>query len=408
MTLREELLKILKSVEEPDFTFVEKDFPPVFTRAEGIKVYDSEGNEYLDFSSFFGVSFTGHSQSFVKGEAEKGFYHGLGDLIPSEEKILLMKKLSGIIGEGYKGILSQNGSDAVEACLRSAFLYKESRKIIAFEGAYHGTSLGVLSATYSNKFRKRFEKLLPFETKFFQYSVNSISEIRNFLKNNEVSAIIIEPVQGRAGIRIAEKEFLLSLKKLSEEFDLPLIFDEVFTGFGKTGEYFAKDYFGIKPDLIAFGKALSGAFPLSGCFGKERIMNLWGESKGEASFTFTFSGSPFFSRVALRNLEFLEKLNFRKKVREIENLMKKGLSELKNKYKNKIKEVRGIGAIWGIELYHPIDSFIVFKKLLNEERIITLPSGEKGETIEVLPPVIVKEIEINKFINSLEKVLETL
>ena len=407
MVSYKKLLNILKKVEEPDFTFVEGSFPPVFENAEGIIVKDVEGNEYLDFSSFFGVSFTGHSQAFIKEEAKKGFFHGLGDLIPSKEKILLMDEISNIIGNNFKGILLQNGSDAVEACLRSAYLYKKNKTVIAFKGAYHGTALTALSVTYSSNFRERFSDLLPFRAKFFDYSLDSLEKIDSYLSKNQASSIIVEPIQGRAGIKIPPKGFLKGLEKISNEKDIPLIFDEVFTGFGKTGEYFAKDYFKVKPDLIAFGKGLTGAFPLSGCFGKREIMDLWGESRGEATYTFTFSGNPFFSRVALRNIKKIESLNFRKKVREIERFLSRELERLKSIFTSKIKGVRGLGTMWGIELFPPLNSFQVFKRLLLNEKIITLPSGEKGEALEILPPLIAEEKDLEKLIKALERTFET-
>ena len=407
MASYKKLLKILKKVEEPDFTFVENGFPPVFENAEGIRVRDVEGNEYLDFSSFFGVSFTGHSQSFIKEEAKKGFFHGLGDLIPSKEKILLMEEISNIIGGNFRGILLQNGSDAIEACLRSAYLYKKNKTVIAFKGAYHGTALTALSVTYSSNFRERFSDILPFKAEFFDYSLDSLGKIDSFLSGNQASAIIVEPIQGRAGIKIPPEGFLKGLERLSKKNDIPLVFDEVFTGFGKTGEYFAKDYFKVKPDLIAFGKGLTGAFPLSGCFGKKEIMDLWGESRGEATYTFTFSGNPFFSRVALRNIKKMESLNFKKKVREIERFLSGELGRLKSIFTSTIKEVRGLGTMWGIELLPPLDSFQVFKRLLSKEKVITLPSGESGETLEILPPLIVEKKDLETLIKSLERTFET-
>jgi len=402
------LRNILKDTEEPDFTFIDKDFPPIIKKTKGFKFYDIEGKEYIDFCSFFGVSFTGHSQNFIKKEAKKGTFHGLGDIIPSESKIKLMQTLSEITGENFKGILLQNGSDAIEACLRSSYLYKKSNKIIAFHGSYHGTSLPALSVTYSPRFRKRFNDLLPFKTEFFDFSLNSIEKIKKFIKNNRVSAIIIEPIQVRAGVRIPEKAFLEELKAISVKYDIPLIFDEIFTGFGKTGKMFAKDYFDIQPDLIAFGKALSSAFPISGCFGKPEIMDLWGQNKGEAIYTYTFSGNPFFTRVALKNLNFLDKHKYKEKVKNIEKILKNKLIPIQKEYPNKIKEIRGVGALWGVEFRPPLNSVLVFRKLLEEYGFLTLPSGLASETIEIIPPLVIKNNYLLKLISALKKTIETL
>jgi len=399
-------LELLKKYEESDLTFISEHFPPVLQNSNGVNIFDTEGNRYTDLTSFFGVSFSGHSQYFIKEEIDKGFYHGAGDFLPNIYKIELMEKLSKLTGENFKGILLENGSDAIEFCLRTAFLYKKNRKFISFKGGYHGTTLAPLSVTHSSKFRKGFEDILPFEAVFFDFSISSINKIIKYLSDNNVAGIIIEPIQGRAGIKIPEKGFLKEIESVSNEFNIPLIFDEIFTGIGKTGEIFAKDYFDIKPDMIAFGKALTSSFPLSACFGKPEIMDIWGENTGEARFTMTFSGNPFFSRIALKNLKFMEDNDYDSKVKKIEVYFKENLMPLKEKHNKIIKDIRGIGVLWGIEFTPPVKGFEIVKQLF-KKGFITLPSGEKGETIEIIPPFIIDIKELESFIYSLENILET-
>jgi acetylornithine/succinyldiaminopimelate/putrescine aminotransferase len=399
-------LEILKNYEERNLTFIDKDFPPILQDADGVFVFDSGGNRYIDLTSFFGVSFSGHSQKFIKDEIERGFYHGAGDYLPNIYKIELMEKLSKLTGKDFKGILLENGSDAIEFCLRTAYLYKKSKKFISFKGGYHGTTLTPLSVTHSLKFRKDFEDILPFEAIFFDFSINSIKRIKRYLSENNAAGIILEPIQGRAGIKIPDNNFLKEIESIAKEFNTPLIFDEMFTGIGKTGKIFAKDYFDVKPDMIAFGKALTSSFPLSACFGKPQIMDIWGESKGEAKFTMTFTGNPFFSRIALKNLKFMEKSKYEQKVKKIEVFFKNNLKPFEKKYKDLIKEIRGIGVLWGIEFIPPLKAFDIVKHLF-KEGFITLPSGENGETIEIIPPFIIDIKELKSFIYSLEKILET-
>lgn len=388
------LLEKLKRYEEGDFTFIEGDFPPVLCGAEGIRVVDCEGKEYIDLTSFFGVSILGHSPEFVKKETERGFFHGMGDLLPSREKIELLESLSNLLGGEWKGILLQNGSDAVEACLRTAYLLTGKKRIIAFEGAYHGAGLGALSATYGKRFREKFEEVLPMKAVFFPFSEKSLKGIEKAVKEGNVAGIIIEPVQGRAGIKFASPRLLKGLRKIADSYRVPLIFDEIYTGFYKTGKPFAKDFFGVEPDMIALGKALSASFPISACMGKEWIMDVWGKSNGEASYTYTFSGNPFFCRVALAALREYENIRAREKAEEIgawidelsRPLIEKGF----------VRERRGVGILWGFDIGEPGAGYKAFRFLL-DRGWITLPSGLKGEVLEIIPPLIVDRKTIEEF-----------
>ncbi len=393
------LLKILREVEEGDFTYILKDFPPVLSRASGLYVEDVEGNSYRDLSSFFGVSMLGHSPDFIKEEASKGFFHGMGDLLPSREKVLLLHELSRLLGGGWKGLLLSDGADAVEACLRTAFLFKGGSKVIAFEGAYHGTSLGALPVTYSRKFKERVELILPFRGIFFPPRAESLGEIEGEVKKGDVFAIIIEPIQGRAGIKPAPRKLLHGLREIASKYQVPLVFDEIYTGFYKTGKPFAKDLYGVEPDLIALGKALSAAFPLSACMGKPRVMDAWGKSSGEASYTFTFSGNPFFCRVALRTLKEYERINAGAKAERIQLWVEEEL----RRHRVKI-EHRGIGVLHGFDFGRPGEGFKIFRWLL-EKGWITLPSGMVGEVLEIIPPFTVEREVLSEFVRDLSAYL---
>ncbi len=392
------LLYKLKRLEEGDFTYIQGNFPPVFCGGDGLNVWDCEGKRYIDLSSFLGVSILGHSPEFIKREAGKGFFHGMGDLIPSREKIELLEKLSELLGGEWKGMLVQNGSDAVEACLRTAYLYRGRGKIIAFEGAYHGTGLGALSPTQGKKFRGRFKEILPFETEFFPFSEDALGEIGKRAGAGNITAVLIEPIQGRAGIRIAQIGLLRGLREISDRFKVPLVFDELYTGFYKTGAPFAKDKFRVEPDLIAIGKALTTAFPLSACMGKKWIMDAWGKSSGEASYTYTFSGNPFFCRVALRALEEYKRINAKGKAEEIGTWIEELSSPLIEK--KLIGERRGTGIIWGFDFGKPNEGYKTFRHLL-ERGWITIPSGLKGEVLEIIPPLIVSREILEEFFREL-------
>ncbi len=394
-----ELLKRLKKVEEGDFTFVEGNFPPVIRWAKGLEVGDVDGRTYRDLTSFFGVCMLGHSPDFVMQETEKGFYHGMGDLLPSEEKIYLLEKISSLLGGGWKGILLSDGADAVEACLRTAFLKKGPGKIIAFQGAYHGTSLGALSTTWGERFRGRFIQALPFSTSFFLFAEDSLPLIRREIESGGVMAIVVEPIQGRAGIRMASRGFLQGLRDISWQYQIPLIFDEIYTGFYKTGRGFAKDLYGVEPDMVALGKALSASFPISACMGREDLMEVWGESTGEASYTFTFSGNPLFCRVALRALEEYRRIRAEEKAKDIQGWIEEGLSRLSLKI-----EHRGVGVLHGFDFGKEGEGFRAFRWFL-QRGWITLPSGTRGEVLEIIPAFITEKEIIEEFLKELFRYL---
>ncbi len=394
-----DLLRRLKRVEEGDFTFVEGDFPPVIKGAKGIFVEDVDGNIYRDLTSFFGVSMLGHSPDFIKDEAEKGFFHGMGDLIPAEEKILLLEEISALLGGGWKGVLVSDGADAVEACLRTALLKRGPGMVVAFEGAYHGTALGALSATWGEKFRERFRQVLPFPARFFPFEEASLSRIEGLARRERIMAIIIEPIQGRAGIRVAPNSLLQGLRELSYRHGIPLIFDEIYTGFYKTTKPFARDLYRLEPDLIALGKALSASFPLSACMGKGEFMDAWGQSRGEASYTFTFSGNPFFCRVALRTLKEYRKIKAWEKAEEIQEWIEEGLVKRGIRIKH-----RGLGVLHGFDFGKEGEGFRAFRWFL-ERGWITLPSGIKGEVLEIIPPFIIQKEVIDQFLRELSAYL---
>jgi len=326
-----ELAGRLKKVESPDTTYFSKDFPVFWDSASGANVVDVDGNRYLDLNAGFGVAAIGHSHprliQTVTRQAEV-LIQGMGDVHPTELRLDLAEKLLEISGFGNDGkvIFGMSGSESVEAALKTAALFTGKPGVIAFENSYHGLSLGTLSVTHWSKFREGLEGLtageasyFPFPEKDAEQATGVLDEIETYLEGDgvqSVGTILVEPIQGRGGIWTPPKGFLEGLRKICDRHGLVLIFDEIYTGIGRTGKWFAWMHERVRPDLLVAGKALGGGLPISVCIGRTAVIDAWGESGGEARHTFTFLGHPLACSSAVETLAILEDENLIERARE--------------------------------------------------------------------------------------------
>lgn len=402
----------LKAVECQNVTYLAEDYPIFLNKSDATNVWDVDGNRYVDLTSFFGVSFIGHNHPLIRRcLGEPDLVNGLGDVLPSVSKVELLEEINRLLGGGYVGILGQNGSDAVESAIKTAYLYTGKPGIIAFKGAYHGLSLGALMATYNPKFKDPFRAYLPDNTIYFVFPTSLEEsdavgrEIEDHLRSrNDVGLVILELIQARGGVKIVPKDFVKRLAELSKEYGVVLAFDEIYTGCGRCGRLFLYEYYGVQPDVIILGKALSSSFPLSVMMAKEHIMKAWPKSGGEAIHTSTFLGHPLMSKVALEVLRYIEKEKLWKVAEKSGEYLMKKLLNLREKHPDCVKDVRGMGLLVGIEL-NGISAFELSKELLKMGYIV-LPSGLNGEVLEITPPVIVSKEIIDDFIQVLSRVLE--
>jgi 4-aminobutyrate aminotransferase-like enzyme len=315
----QETLALLRAHESRNLLFTEPDgsWPIVWDRARGVRVWDEEGKGYLDLTAAFGVAAAGHANPAVvrAGQAQMGrLLHAMGDVHPHAPKARLARELSGLTFERWrktsgKVIFGNSGFEAVEAALKTARLATGQRGIIAFEGGYHGLGYGALNATHRELFRGPFEnqlggfgRFVPFPTRVADLAAVE-SQIRRRARGEKIGAVLVEPVQARGGMRIPPPEFLPWLRSWCDEQGALLILDEIYTGFGRTGKWFACEHSGVVPDLICLGKALTGGFPLSVCVGRADLMDAaWPASQGEAIHTSTFLGHPVGCAMALAQL----------------------------------------------------------------------------------------------------------
>ena len=327
----------LRAHESRNITYVSPGFPVFWERAHGVNVWDVDGNRFLDLTSGFGVASLGYTpQSIVEAMQDQStrLYHAMGDVHPSAEKAALCRRLSQLTFEKWnlgpgKVILTNSGSEAVEAALKTAWLATKRRGVLAFTGGYHGLGYGALTVTGRSLFRDPFHAQLADFASFLPFPhcqqcpyeampcepaaclpdcMNTfLCQAENLLAKGDIGAILVEPVQGRGGEVVPPEWFLPLLRSLADQYGVLLIFDEIYTGFYRTGTRFACDHGNIQPDIICLGKALTSGFPLAACVARAKVMdNAWPESTGEALHTSTFLGNPLGCRMALQSLELLE------------------------------------------------------------------------------------------------------
>jgi 4-aminobutyrate aminotransferase-like enzyme len=384
----------LARVESRNVTALFPESPIFWERAAGANVWDVDGNRFVDLGGAFGVVNAGHAHPRIVTairEQSGALLHGMGDVHPARIKVELLERLSRLFpgGGGARGVLSSSGSDAVETALKTALLATGKPGVVAFEGAYHGLSLGALDATWRADFRDPFSARLPGATRFVPYG--ELEGLRS-LDPSAIGAVLVEPVQGRAGERVPPRGFLRALRALCDERGWLLIADEVYTGFGRTGRWFACDHENVIPDLLCVGKGIASGMPLSACLGRATLMDVWPESRGEALHTQTFLGHPVTCAAALASISVLEDERL---VERSANLgaatlewLRKGL-ETAPKAAANVVEVRGIGLMIGIEGRD--DSARRACRAALQGGVVVLPSGPRGEVLSITPPLTISE-----------------
>jgi len=432
-----ETIALLRDYESRNLLFTEPDgsWPIVWERAKGVNVWDAEGKKYLDLTAAFGVAAAGHANPNVVKAGQKQMarlLHAMGDVHPHALKAQLARELSRITFERWakknrqsaignrqsgKVIFSNSGFEAVESALKTAMLATGKHGVIAFEGAYHGLGYGALNATHREHFRSPFRSQLrefghfaPFPKKTSDLATVEF-QVRHFFRRERISAILVEPIQARGGINVPPKEFLPLLRKLCDEHGALLIADEIYTGFGRTGKWFACEHSGVIPDLICLGKALTGGFPLSACIGRADLMDAaWPASTGEAIHTSTFLGHPVGCAMALAQIKEIERLKLPKHSAELGKFLLDALASIQDSKSKTQNSVRGLGLMVGVELSLPdgksaTEAALTAVKTLLHRGYIFLPEGEHGNVISFTPPLTITKAQLAKAVGALAEIL---
>ena len=418
----------LRCFESRNITFIEPDgsWPIVWERAKGMRVWDDSGREYLDFTAAFAVAAAGHANPRIVGAGQRQMaklLHAMGDVHPHALKAELARELSRLTFERLakqigKTIFCSSGFEAVEAALKTAHLATGRTRVIAFENAYHGLGYGALNATWRSNFRSPFRRQIGRFASFvpFPRVKADLTKLEQRLavecRKHNVSAILVEPIQGRGGTNIPPAGFLKLLRKVCDQQGALLICDEVYTGFGRTGRWFASEHFGVMPDLLCLGKALTGGFPLSACVGSVEVMDrAWPESTGEAIHTSTFLGHPVGCAMAIASLRELELRKLPARSAEMGQLFLGELKRLAKRIGRSRCRPRGLGLMLALELFYDDSTpaadiaLSVIKRLL-KDGFILLPEGDPANILAFTPPLTVGKSHITKLIRALGRALE--
>ena len=423
-------IQLLRDHESRNVTFMEPDgsWPIVWERAKGVHVWDADGKKYLDLTGAFGVAAAGHANPNVvkAGQQQMGkLLHAMGDVHPHALKAKLARELSRITFERWsdgersgKTIFCNSGFEAVESALKTAMIKGGKYGVIAFNGGYHGLGYGTLNVTHREHFKspfrlqlREFANYVPFPTKPSDLAIVE-TLIGRLFQRGWVGAILVEPMQARGGINIPPPGFLPLLRKLCDRHGALLILDEIYTGFGRTGKWFACEHSEVVPDLICLGKALTGGFPLSACVGRAELMDAaWPVSNGEAIHTSTYLGNPVGCAMALAQIAEIGRLKLPDRSAQLgEYLLKLLEEEIPNL--NYRVAIRGSGLMVGVELHRTDgkpateEALRAIKAMLHRGYLM-LPEGEHSNVISFTPPLTITKTQLAQTVTELKMVLTT-
>lgn len=412
------LLKKLRQSECAHVTYSDSGFPVFIRKARRSDVWDADGNRFVDLTSFFGVCSLGHANSVLQkavSDQLKDGWHSMGDVHPHVLKVEAAEALKSILPEKLSRIFfSSSGSEAVETALKSAQLMTGRSSFVYCRGSYHGLGYGALSITDRDYFRKPFIGRNSFSNiriEFTDFSASqsrvelNIDKISRILKQKKTAAVILELIQGRGGVRQAHPEWVRGLKQICRKYGTLLIFDEIFTGFGRTGKNFAFEHFGVQPDLLCLGKSMANGFPISACVMGKDVENAWGASTGEAKHTSTFLGHPLGCLMITQTVKLLKTASVKKDISRIDDAMSTLIQDLHDKYPEHIRSVSGLGAMRGIKFRPQINVFNLVKLLL-KKGYIALPSGSESEVLSLTPPFCLSTKDLQSFFRELHLILK--
>lgn len=399
-------------------------------RAQGVSFIEEDGKRYLDFLAGYGVANVGHNHPTVKKalmkaiDEEEVFVDQTGLNL---EAGFLLKRLSELTGGVLKrGFLSNSGTEAVEAAIKTARASTGKSVIIATEKAFHGKTMGSLSATAREKFRKPFAPLVK---GFMRIPFNDLEALEEILKSYDgmVAGFLVEPVQGEGGVNVPDVGYLTKAGELCKKYGALLILDEVQTGMGRTGKMFAYQHEeSCEPDIVCLAKALGGAMcPIGATLFKEKVyLDAYGDHSKALNHTSTFGGNTFACVAALATIDVLTACGFYhlspiNNANEMGQKLMDRLSALRSNYPTAIKDVRGKGLLIGIEFSPPsqeaedLDSIgiegsaiMVARQLFKKSQILTAFTMNNPNVLRIEPPLIIEDEHVDRFVFALAEILK--
>ncbi|MGC1135753.1 MAG: aspartate aminotransferase family protein [Nitrososphaeraceae archaeon] len=369
-------------------------FPIVIDRGKGAKVWDDAGKEYIDCMAGYGVALVGHCNDRVvdaiKDQIEKLMVCHMSTY--NTARSTMLKKLSKVVPSGLDKIFfSNSGAEAVETALKFSRKYSGKPGVISMNGGYHGKTFGALSVTSSEKYRRPFEPLLD-HIKFVPYG-NARKLIDSI--DDKTGTVILEPVQGESGIIVPPPGFIQEVREICSRHSLVLIFDEIQSGFGRTGKMWAAENWNTIPDVVCVAKGIAGGFPMGLTITRPEIM----ESMKIGEHSSTFAGNPLGCAAASASIDALVLDGLIQNSADTGHYFKDLLVQLKEKHKI-VREVRGLGLMLALELRFDVRN-ILMDGISNG--ILMLYSGRN--IIRLLPPLLIDRELVSKFVATLDKLL---
>ncbi|WP_153127163.1 aspartate aminotransferase family protein [Peribacillus tepidiphilus] len=397
----------------------------VIEKAKGARFWTADGDEYIDFVSGVAVNAVGHANDAmvdaIKKQAELFIHFGL-NYGYYESAANLAEKIASITPGNLDTVFfSNSGGEAIDGALKLARAATGRPGIISFEGSFHGRTLGATAITASSsKYRKYYEPILgevhhapypyPSQLKGVQeeeatsYCLHQLQKIFDLrIDPSRVAAVVIEPVMGEGGYFPAPPAFLQELRKITKQHGILLIFDEVQTGFGRTGKMFAAEHSGVNPDILVLAKALSGGMPLGAIVASREIHEKW-PTGGHGS---TFGGNPISCAAALANIHIIEAEKLVDRSKDLGARIVERLQQSLNGIQG-IKEIRGLGMMIGLEFHEDIASHAVpvIKQKCLDHKLLIMNCGIQGQTIRLMLPLNINEVDLDQGLSILENAVK--
>jgi len=367
---------------------------------KGAYLIGLDGKKYLDFATGIACCVTGHCHpkivAAIKKQTEKLLHACIG-IAYYEPYVKLAEELQKIAPmKNAQAFFCQSGTEAAEAALKLVKYVTKRPGIIAFQGGFHGRTLGALSVTSSKmKYREGYEPLLP-EVYIAPFDLRVVEGL---MKTKKVAGVMVEPILGEGGYLEVKKEFLKGLRKLCDKYKVLLIFDEVQTGVGHTGKWFACEHAGVSPDVVTIAKGIASGLPLGACLAKAEIMAKWSPGAHGS----TFGGNPVCCAAAIATIQTIKNEKMLANTAKYGKYLIDGLKKLQKKFAI-IKDVRGLGLMLGVDF----GSSEIVKKIINfclQKKLVLISTGGDGTVIRFIPPLNVNKKQIDQALSIFETAL---
>lgn len=378
------------SIIEKDSKYVMQTYgrqPLVLSEGKGAVVRDIYGKEYIDCVAGIAVNNVGHCHPAViraiQAQAEKLLH--VSNLYYTEIQAELAEALVSVTGM-ERVFFCNSGAEAVEAAMKLARMASGKSAFVSAEHSFHGRTIGALSVTHKSIYRDPFMPPVSSETTFVPYS--NADAVRQAISGN-TAAVILEPIQGEGGVNIPNPEYLKEVREICDETGTFLIFDEVQTGFGRTGTWFCKDQFGVEPDIMSMAKAIGGGFPMGAIAARD------GLSFERGQHASTFGGGPLACAAALASIEVIREEGLLKRSKDNGAYF---MGKLKNMEREDVVEVRGKGLMIGVEIKHPCSEFVDFAREYG-----VLVNCTSDSVLRLVPPLVITKDQIDTVVDVLEQ-----